>query len=397
MTATLDLPIVKYATAVPRWGIRTGRRPSFLRDYDEDAVVLGWRAARAVLADDILPVDAVVLGTFGGPAGSARSNARTLTTALGTDPDGVWLEEFTGLGYVENALRSATTLVQSGTSRVLVVLAHDEVDAGDRPRTAGALAMLVSTHGSLQIVESTDATTRSNEHATAAVTYTGDGRSLLVPYPQFAKSFTDSTITHPYPYGDVGALQGLLAATDADRSVTVSGRAVLTLKGDPAGVDCTPASEHEPRGHTPPTHGDETVFNPYYSVPQHWRDEADEVGLVGIQCELCATPEFPITPSCQFHGAGTTLTRVPISRTGVILTWTVDHVFPVGAPVGIGVVALDDGARFYGQVIPGDVVATNDAIELQLRRMPTGPGRPPRYFYKIAVVNRAEVEHAHQQ
>ncbi|NIU18130.1 MAG: hypothetical protein GWN79_03095, partial [Actinobacteria bacterium] len=44
------------------------------------------------------------------------------------------------------------------------------------------------------------------------------------------------------------------------------------------------------------------------------------------------------------------LEPITLSRTGVVLTFANDHVFPMGGPVTMAVVELDGGGRFYGQV-----------------------------------------------
>ncbi|MYW04389.1 zinc ribbon domain-containing protein, partial [Streptomyces sp. SID3343] len=138
-----------------------------------------------------------------------------------------------------------------------------------------------------------------------------------------------------------------------------------------------------PDAPAPPARHAPADFAPYASAAQAWRERGDELRLTGMRCAKCEAPEYPPAPACPTHGAGTDLVPHEIARTGRVFTRTRDHVFPIDGPHTMAVVELADGARFYGQVAAGHDVAIGDAVELVLRRVPTGAGAAPRWFWKI--------------
>ena len=92
--------------------------------------------------------------------------------------------------------------------------------------------------------------------------------------------------------------------------------------------------------------------------------EDGAAALVGLRCATCGTYAFPPTrtscpnPSC----GGTDLDRVPLSRTGRLWSWTVNHYAPPAPyvspepfePYGVAAVELsEERIVVLGQVAPG--------------------------------------------
>ena len=334
----------------PAWRSGAGTRRIAVADPDEDVVTLAWRAGRTLLDRTTAPApDVLVLAADGAPDGAAS----TLRTALRLDIDA------RQIGDVEDGLRLATSLTRTRTDArpVLAVLAAHRIDAGGRPLGSAALALLLTPDDGVVL----DAPGSGGPSGPAAGYLAGDPARVVRPNPAFSK-WLGAARTVP-GLGDLGSLGPLV------ERLTMAGalRPVPDGSGPPPRLSPTPER-----------------FAPYYSAPQHWREGPDELALTGMRCDLCDAPEFPPAPACPQHGAVTPLRPVPLALTGTVFTRTRDHVFPVGGPLSMAVVDLDDGARFYGQVVPGHDVTIGDRVRLELRRMPTAAGASPRYFYKIA-------------
>ncbi len=71
-----------------------------------------------------------------------------------------------------------------------------------------------------------------------------------------------------------------------------------------------------------------------------------------------------------------------LARTGRVVTFTRDHVYPLGGPMSMTVVDLDGGGRFYGQTA-GDVpLEIGMGVRLVPRVLHRGGGLP-HYFWKV--------------
>ena len=110
---------------------------------------------------------------------------------------------------------------------------------------------------------------------------------------------------------------------------------------------------------------DSSGFAPYASGPRSWRERDRDLRLAGI-----------VDPAGNDN-------LVPARRppTGVVVSWTRDHVYPVPEPVEMAAVALDAGGQFFGQVAEGEHVAIGERIELVPRRLHAGNGQV-QYFWK---------------
>lgn len=114
------------------------------------------------------------------------------------------------------------------------------------------------------------------------------------------------------------------------------------------------------------------------------QEERQNVRLHATRCPNCNTVQFPMTAVCvQCHNR-TGLQEIRMSRRGRVFTFTKDYLYnaPV-SPVGVAVIELEDGARFYCQLtdIDTEAIAIGDRMQLTLRRLKDG-GRMHHYYWK---------------
>jgi hypothetical protein len=115
-------------------------------------------------------------------------------------------------------------------------------------------------------------------------------------------------------------------------------------------------------------------FDPYVSGPRAWRERGQDLRLEGVVRDGRVLYPPP---------AGVDGERRALARRGTVLTCTRDHVYPGADTLQMAVVALDDGARFYGQVAAGEVVEIGDQVRLVPRRLHAGGGLV-QYFWKVS-------------
>ena len=116
------------------------------------------------------------------------------------------------------------------------------------------------------------------------------------------------------------------------------------------------------------------------------RGNAEILGLIGGRCVDCATVSFPpaIHPACLSCG-GDKFDAVPLSRTGTVQTFVINHAMPAPfvAPLPLVCVDLDDGSRvmFQGEGTGADI-AIGAPVDLVLRRYAIERGVPV-YGWKV--------------
>jgi hypothetical protein len=115
-------------------------------------------------------------------------------------------------------------------------------------------------------------------------------------------------------------------------------------------------------------------FDPYASGPRAWRERGQDLRLEGV----VRGGRVLYPPPAGVEGE-----RRALARRGRVLTCTRDHVYPGADAVQMAVVALDDGARFYGQVAAGDEVEIGQDVQLVPRRLHAGGGLV-QYFWKVS-------------
>ena len=123
------------------------------------------------------------------------------------------------------------------------------------------------------------------------------------------------------------------------------------------------------------------------------RGAHEMLGLRGGRCVDCGTISTPpsIHPTCIACGAAK-LEDVAIARTGTIHTFVVNQTMPAPfvAPLPIGVLDLDDGARLMLQVVgDGSDLAIGTRVDLVLRRYAHERGVPV-YGFKARPMRRAQ-------
>jgi hydroxymethylglutaryl-CoA synthase len=116
------------------------------------------------------------------------------------------------------------------------------------------------------------------------------------------------------------------------------------------------------------------------------RGNAEILGLIGGRCVDCATINFPpaIHPACLGCG-GDKFDPVPLSRTGTVQTFVINHAMPAPfvAPLPLVCVDLDDGSRvmFQGEGT-GAELSIGSPVDLVLRRYAIERGVPV-YGWKV--------------
>ncbi len=178
-------------------------------------------------------------------------------------------------------------------------------------------------------------------------------------------------------YGD-GVCDLLLFKT-TDEIKTVAGRNTLA-KATAGGREIDYLHYLKIRGHLKQDSQDSFI-----SLPMNWREESQNLQLQGSRCQNCRTLYYPQRRLCKKCGALDHMDPVALSREGSLYTFTRDHAFP--SPEGftsMGVVDLDDGARFYGQVIDTDRTPPRigQRVKLVFRKMHEGGGLK-NYFWKV--------------
>jgi uncharacterized OB-fold protein len=127
-------------------------------------------------------------------------------------------------------------------------------------------------------------------------------------------------------------------------------------------------------------------IDPYTSGPRSWRERGQDLRLEGGRCGSCGRLVFPYPARCP-HCGSADLSTERLARTGVVVTETRDHAFPMSRSTQMAVVDLDGGARFYGQVVPSGSVAAGQRVSLVPRRLHTGGGAV-QYFWKVSDADR---------
>lgn len=122
------------------------------------------------------------------------------------------------------------------------------------------------------------------------------------------------------------------------------------------------------------------------------QEERQNVRLHATRCPNCNTVQFPITVVCVRCHNRAGLEEIKMCRRGIVFTFTKDYLYhaPV-SPVGVGVIELDDGARFYCQLtdIDTEALTIGERVQLTLRRLKDG-GKMHHYYWKCRPASAAE-------
>ena len=423
------------AVALPadRVPTRAGRRCA--AQFDHDAVTLAAEAVLALLNDrpPAPPAPVALLFASVSPPYDEGGSAQAIAEIAGLGED-LFCAELTatprdGLA----ALRLANALVAADGGPVLVCAAHARRSEAEREAGDGAVALLVGDRGGLATL--TPGPSHSEElrdrwrlpgettvrEADASFTEElGPGRIARIvadaarervpepatvggPSPSPSPSF-DVLVAGPSSRsaarveralggpGDTAAARvGVLGAAHPLLRLLLSlhgpallvaasgglGDACFVEPGDEAG-DLAAAIEERVAGgrevpSIPPPPA-QAGFDPYVSGPRAWRERGQDLRLEGVVRD--GKVLYP--PPAGIEGE-----RRPLARTGSVLTCTRDHVYPGADTLQMAVVALDDGARFYGQVAAGEEVEIGQPVRLVPRRLHAGGGLV-QYFWKVS-------------
>ena len=106
--------------------------------------------------------------------------------------------------------------------------------------------------------------------------------------------------------------------------------------------------------------------------------------LYGSRCTACGTVQFPMAQVCLRCKARDRLEAYKLGKSGVIFTFTVDHLIAnLEHPLPMAVIDLDGGGRLYLQVtdFTDDEVRIGVPVTLTYRRLHEGGGNH-NYFWK---------------
>jgi hydroxymethylglutaryl-CoA synthase len=180
-----------------------------------------------------------------------------------------------------------------------------------------------------------------------------------------------------------GEVLGLAVQADGARGALIACGAPVTVKGAMKGEGAAAIGYPEflrIRGHL-----GEQVISPYSSEIQQWRDREVIAGPVGSREKATGQTVFPPRSlNLQEQDGGGSVELVPLARRGTLYTFTVEHLFPnPEGRLAMGVIELDDGARFYCQIADMDPEAleVGMSVELSYRRIHEGGGFI-NYFWK---------------
>lgn len=126
-------------------------------------------------------------------------------------------------------------------------------------------------------------------------------------------------------------------------------------------------------------------LSPYSSLSMLWKEQKQDLRLIGVRCQACGAVSFPRQRICRQCRAKDQMEDKALGRTGTVYTYTNDHLFPSpDSPTSMVVADLEGGFRFYGQLT--DAIAKNTKIgmkvEMTFRRIHEGGGYH-NYFWKM--------------
>ena len=410
----LQAGIVDAVLALPRHRIKRGKATVAAGSFDEDAVTLAADAVLELLDRTSARPAALVFATVSAPLIEGGA-AQVLAELTGLAGIGLHVQEHGGTtAAVGSALVSAAALVQAGIAPVLVVAADTRRDADGCPYGDAAVAVLLAAGGPVGRLahagSAAEAFLDRWRHDDQDAVQVGDD-SLLPFGPALAHrtaltgdaasvrlvTVNAPSIERAGLTGNAALLASLLLDVTEETSLVVSAGGVThALRFEPgpghaaasaaaravlaSGVDTAPVAGGQPVG-----------FDPYSSGPRAWRDRRQDLGLEGVRCAECGQVLFPAPPCCPLDGPDAKLEPWRLGRTGTVLTFTRDHLFPLGGPITMCVIEIDGGGRFYGQTAGGQSAGIGDRVRLVPRLLHEGGGRP-QYFWKVQPTAELEKE-----
>lgn len=104
------------------------------------------------------------------------------------------------------------------------------------------------------------------------------------------------------------------------------------------------------------------------SLPLIWRDRNQIYRLHGQKCRKCGQVQFPQQQVCMYCQTRGQFDEVPLAdKQGTLFTYSMDLRTPVIDPPNVlGVVNLDGGGRFYGQITDRDIKALKVGMRMEM-------------------------------
>ncbi|MCY4622797.1 MAG: OB-fold domain-containing protein [bacterium] len=405
--ATASAFIVDAQISLGRWRSKTRWGIVSQAAYDEDAVTMAARCGLAMLDRnrDITPTG-LMTATVSAPLpepGMAPFLAEMLDIRSAADRPGPDVLELAGsVSSGVAAVAEAARRVTGGRGPVLVVVSDDRRDTKGRPLGAAAVALLIDSVGDV-----------------GSVTPAENGAELFLD--RWQRSGTPGVQAGDRSLDRYSPAQGFADGLDADRVLLSTGfgpqiegagfpgcaAPLIGLFASDAteGRDLVVASSAGGISHAVritvgsrfsdireqavdeisgglrgkrPADPDESTFTPYSSQAMAYRERSQTFRLLAARNTETGGVVFPPPPAASSAG----FEPFHLARTGTVVTFARDHMFPLGGPLSMAVVELDGGGRFYGQVADRLEVEIGDRVELVLRRLHDG-GDVPNYFWKI--------------
>ncbi|WHY83986.1 OB-fold domain-containing protein [Neobacillus novalis] len=125
-------------------------------------------------------------------------------------------------------------------------------------------------------------------------------------------------------------------------------------------------------------------LKPYATKTYMRRERENNLRFRGQKCGECEFIHFPKRPNCHLCGSREKMEWIWLERTGTIVTFTHDHVFPGDIePKTMAVVDLDGGCRIFTQMTnhSHNQVKIGNRVRLSFRKLHEG-GDFPNYFWK---------------
>jgi hydroxymethylglutaryl-CoA synthase len=420
MPAAFDGALLALGASLPSDRVPAGRTRRCAARPDEDAVTLAAEAGAEALADAAESPVALIFASVSPPYDEGGS-AQVLAELLGL-PSDTWVAELTatmrdGLA----AVRVALALAAAQDRPVLVCAAHRRRNEHDGDAGDGAAALLIGPgDAGLARLRSGDAHTEElrdrwrlagdsalregdasfvHEFGAARVAAivaesTGAPGAVAVAGPNARAAGRvegrlggsgDPVAARTGILGAAHPLLRIACAIDAQGVVVgASGglaEAVMVEPGTGAAQAAARMRERAEAGTDveaamPSPSGE--GFDPYASAPRAWRERGQDLRLEGVRYGDKVHFPPPAAPPLGFDGDGV---PTPLARTGTVLTYTRDFVYPGADSTEMAVLQLDDGARFYGQVAMGEEIVIGSPVRLVPRRLHAGGGIV-QYFWK---------------
>lgn len=405
--ATVSAFIVDAQVSLGRWRSRTRWGTVSRAAYDEDAFTMAARAGLAILDrnPDVTPIG-LMAATVSAPLpepGIAPFLTEVLAIRSAADrpePDVLELTGSVSAGVA--AVAEAARRVVDGRGPVLVVVSDDRRDTKGRPLGAAAVALLIDSVGDVGSVIPAGSGAelfldRWQRRGAPGVQFGDRSLDRCSPAKGFAGGLDAdrvllSTASGPQIEGagfpgcaapliglftsDAGEGRDLVVAASAggiSHAVRITVGSRFSDSKEQALGEIAGGLRGEPLADP-----DESTFTPYSSQAMAYRERSQTFRLLAARNTGTGEVVFPPPPAASSAG----FEPYRLARTGTVVTFARDHVFPFGGPLSMAVVDLDGGGRFYGQVADRLEVEIGDRVDLVLRRLHDG-GNVPNYFWKI--------------